>query len=601
MISQRHIPILFGLTLGFFATISQVVLMREFWTIPGLGELSLGLILCSWLVDIALGAELGKKVRFNRVSIFVVLCTCTLLSPAAILWVRHYETLFDVAAGEPLDTIVFLILCVTATLPAAIVSGMLFTSYAKQIKQRGAGTVQHVYMAEGVGAAVAGIGYTFIFSRALDPLTTALLAVCMLAVGAVAAVDGRTAVRHWLMPLFPLLLAVFTFAFSLNVWSLKLAFETQPVRGNFVACEDTRYQRLCLGRNAEQYQLYQDGRLAYVFPDPWDRPTPVHLAMIQHPAPERVLIIGGGVANRVDAALRYGPRSVHYLDFDPVALPFAMEFQKGVSENILSNPKVQWHVDYHRRFLNQHTHHYDVIIQFTSDPFTAAENAAHSVSFYEAIQHALSADGVLAVVSSGSANVAAPPAAQLMANRYRTMKKVFNRVVPVIDVQTVFYAANRNVLSTSPDVLENRLSAVDKSVATTINLKDIFSPFRLSRSRTTVNKFAGDINVDNYPRAFLHTMELRRWVRTSSLATLTDEHWDADNRAQPTLFWPLLLGALILVASALPLVRRGGALMAPLLSIGTTGMCGMGMEIVLIYRFSVIHGGLYHNIAWLLA
>ena len=604
MTGIRKKTIGFGFALGFFATLSQILLMREFWALPGLGELSLGMLLCSWLAYIATGAQLGRWIPFRLVPIGIVLGVSTLLLPGALLLVRFYEFFFAVSPGEPLDTSVFLILCTTAPLPGAVLSGLLFTSFSKQLLHNVSNQIQWIYVAEGAGAAVSGLLYAFALSELSGPLTLLLTTFSGLAVASIVAVPTRWTRIRWLIPLLPLSAALFTVALALDTRTLTDAFELQPVRGHCLGCLDTRYQRLCLGELAEQKQLYQDGRLAYVFPDPFERPRPVHLAMTQHPAPKRVLIIGGGVANRLDAAALYHPAEIHYLDLDPQVLPFLAPWRSPSDNRLLQRPDVMVHAGYHRAFLKQFPNYFDVIVQFAAPPFTAAENASHTVSFYRTVARGLTQSGVFTVVSGGSANVSSPPAAQLLSSRYNTLRAVFPNVVPVIDVETLFFASRGSKPTLNPDRIDARLSRADAALPYIINPPELLSKRRLQRSLATVTRYHGDINVDDHPRTFLHVLELQRWIRKSSLTTLSDVDWQQIERNSDSIIRSTVAGTVIFLLAVAVLfvpIPRNSRISFEIISIATTGLCGLGLEVVLIYWFSVIHGGLYHHIAWLLA
>ncbi|MBN2714355.1 MAG: hypothetical protein JXX14_00795, partial [Deltaproteobacteria bacterium] len=595
---KRH-TLLFGFALGFLATLAQILLMREFWTIPGLGELSLGMVLCSWLTYIALGAWLGHRIPVTQRNINFTLGAGTLLVPAALLLVRFYELIFSAPQGEPLPTFQFAVLCIVAPLPGAVLSGLLFTAFASRTENDGGNTVQQMYMAEGMGAAVAGLGHAFVFSHLAGALPILLSALGLPGVTSAMGLKPQGGISRWLLPGLILIATATIVALGLDEWSLKTAFEYHPSRGQYLSCADTQYQRLCMGRHGEQYQLYHDGRLAYVFPDSFDRPLPVHLAMALHPRPKRVLIIGGGVSNRIDAAKMHHPEEIHYLDMDSKEIPFVEKWRDPHRHQLQKAKDIFFHSGYHRTFLSAHRSEFDVIIQFTHMPFTAADNASHTVTFFKAIKQALRDNGVFMVVSEGSANVASPPMAQLLASRYKTLNSVFSDVVPLIDIQTLFMASCLGPLTLSPTLLNRRLAAIDPALPYIVHPAETFSETRLKRSLATVREYDGEVNVDNHPRTFLHTLTLQKWIRESSLSALSNQDWQQMRHRMTGVAPSLLLGALILLATVVLLSRP--QVPSELLSIGTTGLCGLGMEVVLIYWFSVIHGGLYHHIAWLLA
>ena len=63
----------------------------------------------------------------------------------------------------------------------------------------------------------------------------------------------------------------------------------------------------------------------------------VHFAMLQHPAPQKVLLVSGGVAGLTGEVLKYrSVKQLDYIEIDPVIL----EIGKKYTDN-LSNHKIR--------------------------------------------------------------------------------------------------------------------------------------------------------------------------------------------------------------------------------------------------------------------
>ncbi|MBN2525892.1 MAG: hypothetical protein JXR76_05810 [Deltaproteobacteria bacterium] len=595
-------PVVFGIALGYFATIAQILLMREFMAIPGLDELSLGAVLCAWLCYVAFGAFAGSWLN-GRKSIVAVVLLCNLFMPASLLVVRHFELIFGVAPGEPPSPPVVGALCAMAAFPGAFASGFLFTSLSARFKQRHPKDVSRMYVSEGGGATLAGLTYTFVIADALKPVSAIWLATVVLSVVIPIASVAPTSVKKWWIPITALT-GMLTWTIPKgDERSFQTAFETQASRGAFITCADSHYHRLCVSQHGRQFQFFRDGLVAYVFPDPYERPVPVHLALSQHQNPKRILVLGGGVPNRISAALQHHPERVTYLDFDPAEFSLLSRHFSKDTRAALQSPNVVHITGHNRTFLRAHPGEFDVILQFASAPLTAAENADHTVTFYHTIKDALANGGILAVITDGSANVMSPPAQQLLASRRRTLKSVFQKVLPVVDVSTFFFATQTGHLTTSPSVIRQRLTSRQKELAYSVYPEDIFSPLRLSRSRRSLSEIPGMLNVDDHPAAFLHTRELQKWIRESSLdeSQLAQKGWRSAVNQWHKAAWSLGAGALVFAMVFWSVTRRSRIFPLEAVSIGTTGIAGLGLEIVLIYWFSVNHGGLYYHIAWLLA
>jgi spermidine synthase len=599
----EHVVVSFGFFLGLFATLSQVLVMREFLALPGIDELSMGMVLFSWLCFISVGAFLGKRIALSAGVMWGVSLLAAGMLPGSLLVVRFYETIFGIVLGAPPDVDVFMVLCVLSTLPAGVLSGYLFTGFTESLAPKSLTAIHFLYLGEGAGAAVAGPLYAFVLSETVSPLVA--MGFCGVFLSLAVGIGQRNSPRivRAMIPVVAASVCVGLFLCNVDDASFRHAYESEPARGEYLGCTETHYHRLCMGRLHGQFQLYRDGQVAYVFPEPFDRPGPVHLALAQHPHPRRVLLLGGGIANRLDAALRHHPESLHYLEFDPGELSFVAPRLDAVTQRSARHPAVRIHTGYNRSFLAVHPAQFDVIVQFTASPLTAAENADHTVEFYRAVNQALAPGGVFTVVSRGSANVASPPAAALVAGRARTLRQVFSDVIPVVDVETYFFAGNGAKLVTGEQILAERLNAIDPRLVYASRVVDIFAPLRLARSRQLIAATAGDVNRDGHPRTFLHTLDLQRWIRQSAVgaATLANADWRSDSTDRNRHWGAVVSAGLLVLAGLLSAIRRPRRLPAEAISVATTGMCGLGLEVILIYWYSVTHGGVYHHIAWLLS
>ncbi len=119
----------------------------------------------------------------------------------------------------------------------------------------------------------------------------------------------------------------------------------------------------------------------------------VHVSMVSHPKPERVLIIGGGDGGSAREALKHASvRQVDMVEIDAVVIEAAKKHMPGVGD--WDNPKLNLLVQDGIQFLNEVKEPYDVIIIDGSDPVGPAEGLFEE-NFINACYKVLSEDGVL--------------------------------------------------------------------------------------------------------------------------------------------------------------------------------------------------------------
>ena len=68
----------------------------------------------------------------------------------------------------------------------------------------------------------------------------------------------------------------------------------------------------------DSYSVYQNGLLMFTMPDLYTSEESVHLALLEHPNPRRVLLIGGGIGGSLFQVLQH-PHIEHvdYVELDP--------------------------------------------------------------------------------------------------------------------------------------------------------------------------------------------------------------------------------------------------------------------------------------------
>lgn len=617
-------PMIFGASLGLFSTLVQVVLLREFLVIRGANELSLGIVLCHWLVFIAIGALAAPKMRPTANLIQVAIALCALLIPAALLFARHYENWFALEPGAFLSISQFFLLSVLTVAPCAFFVGFFFAATAFIVGKKRIFPVTALYTAEAVGATVGGLLFSFLLSPAVSPIFTLLLALFFLALGAQSIIETHRLAVHLILPIGLIVLLIVVWLGRLDQRSQEAAFHAKPSRGTLVECKDTKQARICIGENQEQFQLYRDGQLDYTFPDPYERPIAVHVALSFHPSPSALLIIGGGTPNRMKVAQLHSVDDAYYLYQDKLEYSFLQPYLKKLSENgeqiaispTTSSPDhlTRFHL-YHqspRPFLRDYVQKFDVVLCMLPQPFSAAQNSLHTIQFFQAVQKALKKGGVLVIGTPGSANVMSAPAAALLANQRATLKEVFSTVRFYSGVQSFFVATNASAILRTANEIEQRLLHRNPSLQYAYNYADLLSPLRNQHTSKMLQNVSVEINRDGQPNTFLHSFALRRLAKESSIesSSLVNILPNAGLLAASILIPAIFILLFIFWGKKAPKptldatldTTRGRATVGEnMIAIATTGLCGMGLQIILLYLFAAKIGGLYHHLAWLVA
>lgn len=96
----------------------------------------------------------------------------------------------------------------------------------------------------------------------------------------------------------------------------------------------------------------------------------VHPALCAHPAPSRVLVIGGGDGGILREVLRYpAVREVHFAELDEAVVRFCARHLPDINAGAFGDPRVTTVFGDGRDYVEKHPGAFDVVIMDMTDPF----------------------------------------------------------------------------------------------------------------------------------------------------------------------------------------------------------------------------------------
>ena len=617
--------------IGFTSVIAQIVLMRELIVVFYGNEISLGVILASWLVWTAIGSSAAGKFLGRRLDSRVVLASLeTLIAgifPLTIFAVRASRPMLESVPGEILGPApMFLTSFVTLSL-FCLLSGSLFTAGSRlcgdETRSSTAASASSVYLFEAAGSGLGGILASLILIRYFTSFEMAGC-VALLNLLAAAWVGVRTpAYRRAAMALL-LVAALFIprAARRLEAKSLALLW-----RGfSLVESRNSVYGNLALVATGESRSLFENGLRILTVPDPSAAEEAVHFALLEHAAPRRLLLIGGGINGSLTQALQYSSlERVDYLELDPAILGVAERHFAQVWTRAHSDPRVFVHPIDGRLFLKTSKTKFDVIIINLPDPFTAQLNRFYTQEFFLEAAKKLNSGGILSFQVTGAENYISQELADLLRCLEKTLCSVFPQVIAIPGETVHFLVSNQaGGLTGDPAVLMTRLH--ERRIHTQY-FREYYVPFQMSPDRMQdleleiEPKAVTPVNGDFSPIAYYFDVVLwssrfhSRW--RDLLESLAGLRFG-------TLAVALAFGLLALTVAAGLYERRGigrhrsriGA--APVRDLdaertshprrATLGLCVaamgftlLGLEVLLLLGFQALYGYVYQQLAILVA
>ncbi|MBU0600318.1 polyamine aminopropyltransferase [bacterium] len=149
----------------------------------------------------------------------------------------------------------------------------------------------------------------------------------------------------------------------------------------------------------------------------------VHPAMITHPYPEKVAIIGGGEGATLREVLRHNcVKEVVMIDIDEEVVNLCQEYLPTIHQNSFFDSRVKLIFADARKYFEETKEIYDVIIIDISEPLAGSPAyLLFTQEFYQIIKNHIKENGIISI-QSGTTN---PEENKLYLSIYKTLQSVF--------------------------------------------------------------------------------------------------------------------------------------------------------------------------------
>ncbi len=604
---------------GFTAVIGQIVLMRELIQVFNGNEIALGILLATWLLWTAAGSALTSALAQapiaspSRARLAVAALECLLAAslPATIWALRCSKTFFQTVPGELVGPVPMLLTSLVCLSVFCAASGALFVAAVRMIAAEldlsARAAASAAYLLEAAGSALGGVLASVVLVRFLDAFQIAAI-VGLLNVFVAAALLFRMKRPQATL----LAVAAALAAIPLLIWvapQCDAAARARLWRGfHVVADHNSIYGNLTVTETGASEtgairSLYENGFILANAPDPAAAEEAVDYALLEHAAPRRVLLIGGGVNGSVAEALKHPTvESLDYVELDPALIVMAQQYFPAQTAVFRTDPRVHLHLLDGRRFLSETNENYDVIIVDVPDPQTAQLNRFYTVEFFRLARAHLAPDGLLATQLRSSEETISPDLAEFLRSIRRTLGEVFPYQAAIPGETIHFFgSAQAGVLTRDPQLLVARLRQRKLS---TQYVREYFIPYRMMPDRmdqveTNLAPLPSTpVNRDFAPIAYEFDVVLWSAQFRSSYTTWfrAAEHLDFAKVAV-VLAIVLLLGV-VLIALLPGRERRERATAGA--SVAATGFTLMALQIFLLLGFQAVYGYVYTELAILI-
>lgn len=585
---------------GLSATVAQLAALRELLVLFYGIELFIGVVLACWLLWNGLGCSLASRyaplIKAPRTALTTILSVTALILPATVLFIRTARSICPIEPGELPSMGSMLGICLVSTSLPSIVSGALFglcwVFYAKPLKAAPHPLPLTVYVGEAVGAALGGTGF-YIFLTVHSPLFTALWGVCLILLLVAGGILFFKASRPSLLRAGPIWLIIAClvgcgFMFRSKVELLSRRLQWGP---HVIAVEDTPFQNLALVRTGGQYSVFSNGLWRYSVPDTLSEEYAVHPALLQHPDPQRVLLLGSSSTRLATQALKHNETlTVDVVESDP----WVFEFDQAhiPSHHPTLPARIRLHYQDAARFVVEVHQPYQAILMNLGDPINAQMNRFYTISFFRNIKQALAPGGIFSLSVSGGEDMLGEDQILFLKGLKQTLQQVFPQIFVLPGERLQFFAtdATGDFVKDPRKIAERiRRRGLLPAYVRPDTLPYLLSPRRLQYFQSVLaDPGTAQVNTDFSPLCYQRALGLltAQWHPRMQrlLAALSDLPLSA-------LWGFIFLTGSIAIIIFFPKKKP----IAPpvFMSVGVTGAFTLSLQMVLLLVFQIFMGMLY--------
>ncbi len=604
--------------MGFSGLVAEILLLRELMVVFSGNELCIGLILANWLVLEAAGcyaaSQIPNRPKINMPAYIWITVLFSIALVFSVFATRHLRSLLGVSVTESIGLLTILYSSFLVLLPVSFLHGALFTLACRIFSAHRAGAPNgqagRVYVYETAGTMAGGVFCTLLFMTQANTInvTTAIATLNLIAcvVLSLSIAEGKRTAAQYLSAsaLSLLLLASLVFLFGCHSQRLhEISVDRQWPNQNLVHYQNSQYGNIAIIENEGQYIYFIDGRPQIMTPIP-DIPAVeefVHLPLLAHSKPEKVLVLSGGAGGLINEVLKPPSiDSIRYAEIDPLLPELMRRYKTEITEREFADERVTLDSVDGRLLMNLSDEMYDVIFVGVDEPSSLQANRYFTLEFFRLASRRLREGGILVIGIPGSMALLNDEIKDLNSCIYHTLQQVFPHIRPIPGEERNVFLASQSSRVSEMDT-RSVMKGIEESGISTYMLLPRNIENKLHQGwQNWFSEFIEDattnINRDFKPLGLFY-----------SIAHWNSLYAPAFGRVFKTFEKVNLISIGILLLSGftvLALVRRKSKRISEIalpVSIASTGFAGMLFDLVVIFAFQAIYGYVFSWIGLLVA
>ncbi len=545
---------------GIASVVFQLVAIREFLAQFRGNEFVIALILFSWLILGGMGTLAARLLtrRYLSATANRLGWLSLILAGLAPIEIHVFRQLRDIVFvhGSSVGFYPTLIYIFLTVAPYALLIGFVLPYSLFALRTRipdypGA----RIYISDNIGDVSGGILFSFVLVYLVSPLRAILISNLLLLTAALFLFPPKYRWRPGVMISTLTTLTILVAGVVLEPASLA------PAEGRLVHYRESRYGRITVHQNMEQFTLFRDGVPATSTQNFARAEESIHYPLSQLDRLNHVLMISGE-SGMLQELQKYRPQSVDFVELDPEIS--TVQFRFGLIQKI---PRLTVIHQDARAYLSGSRKIYDAIIVNLPEPDTFQINRFYTDEFFNLVKRRLTSSGVLSFSMQGFDNYLAEPQRQKLSTVYNTVLNHFQHILLLPGQQVLFVCRNLPIEKDIPE----RLS--QKGIATRYISRYFYGNLtrqRIDRLNALMDPSAPR-NSDIYPR--LMRIMFSQWFSKFSTS-------------------PLSFIIVLSILTGIYLIRVTRAEFV----LFSTGFMTMGSEILVIFAFQIFFGYIYFQI-----
>ncbi len=536
----------------------QLLTVREFLSQFHGNEITISLVLFSWLLLTGLGSLAAKPLKQPGPGLYGFMCVVLglwpLLQLLAIRWGR--EELFLHGSSPGFYAIFGYVLITTA--PYCLMVGFILPCALGVLRGEDRPLSSGgLYITDSIGDIVGGVLFSFFLVYWLKPFTIVVLTSSLLiAVGLALLASMR---RTLLSTALFLPVCVFVYL------GLSPGFEVRSLErefGKIVRYDESPYGRIVVTEENGEYIFWESGVPLPSGSDIASAEEKVHYTLSQLHSVGNVLLVSGGIGGTLEEVRKHNPKSVDYVELDP-------NLTRNARELGLLNPYPGVSVKNTdgRHYIRTTEKRYDAIILDLPDPDTFQLNRFFTDEFFLMASERLTKEGVLCFSLEYYPNHLTDLMRRKISSIAGTARLHFSHVLAIPGTRAFFLCGNGPMSRDIPGML-------DKKYIKTVYIEDYYkgdaTKERVDMLESAVHE-REHVNTDFQP----------------TIINLVFLEWFLLHGTSPR---PFLVGLVVFTLIYLVFLKREEFVLF------TTGFAAMGAEMLVIFSFQVLHGYVYLKI-----